>query len=108
MDDPRKLEYMIYDLNEERDDILNLLKELEEKINQETDQEKLDKLKQEKQDLLDDLHDVDCDIAMYKEMMDKLFPSEIGLCGFSCDGLCQTCKGGGYDASEEVFTGGDY
>jgi len=31
----------------------------------------------------------------------EMGPVEVGLCGFACDGHCQTC-GGGYDPAGEV------
>ena len=74
-------------------------------------------LESDKNDLLSELHEIsellkdelELDIAMYKEMMDKLYPSEIGACGFPCDGRCPQCGGSeSYDPNSEVFTGGDY
>lgn len=106
--DERQIECIIYELNEEREYTLSLLKEVEEDIQKETNtKEELEGFIQEKEDLLEDIHDIDCDIASYKEMMDKLYPSEIGLCGYTCDGRCQKCCGG-YDPLYEVFSGGDY
>jgi hypothetical protein len=68
---------------------------------------KLKKLLEEKEDIEYDIRECEIDIAMYTEVMNKLYPRTVGLCGYSCDGQCQQCRSG-YDAHDEVFTGGDY
>lgn len=70
----------------------------------------LDKLNIEYDDLTDLIVELNEDIAEYTEMLHKLEmnTAEITLCGFSCDGRCQTCNGGEYSSWDEVFTGGDY
>lgn len=104
--DERQIQAIIYDLEDEEEEINSLIKEVEEDIEKNPD--KKEEFEKEKQELLDDLHDVKCDIAMYKEMIDKLYPSEVGFCGFTCDGRCQTCSKYGYDSLYEVFAEGTY
>ena len=104
--DERQIQSIIYDLEDEVERINSLIKEVYEDIEKNPD--KKEELEKEKQDLLDDLHDVNCDIAIYKEMMDKLYPAEIGVCGVICDGRCQTCNTDGYNALYEVFAEGSY
>jgi len=93
--DEREIEWRIYILNEERDTILSSLEELKKQLKDETKTEKeLKDLQAEHEDLTDDLHDIDCDIAVYQEMLDKIYNTEEDSQRF--------------DLHDEVFTDGDY
>lgn len=107
--DQRDMECHIYALEGERLDLLNYLDKLEVQLEDTTKTEaELEDLKKDKENTLEDIRELERDIAMFQEMLDKLFPQEVGLCGFLCDGFCQECKNGGYDPRSEVMTDGDY
>lgn len=106
--DQRKIDSILYDLNEEKQVIINILEAVERSLNDTTKTEKeREELTEEQLHLKDELHDVEIDIAIYQEMMNKMFPIEIGACGYYCDNQCRSCIGG-YDSRYEVFTEGDY
>jgi len=106
--DERQLDYILYNLTEQVISLKNGLVEVEELLEDEanTDEQKI-KLLEEKEDIEYDIRECEIDIAMYTEVMNKLYPRTVGLCGYSCDGQCQQCRSG-YDAHDEVFTGRDY
>jgi rubrerythrin len=108
--DQREIESILYDLNTKKNDLLLEFQEIYELLNDERKTtEELEELAKEKEDIEYDIREIELDIAMYEEMMDKLFSTEIGECGFPCDGRCQQCGGTeNYDPMYEVFAGGDY
>jgi len=108
--DQREIESILLDLEDKKYKLLLEFQEVYELLNDERKTtEELEELTKEKEDIEYDIREIELDIAMYREMMDKLFPSEIGACGFPCDGRCQQCGGSeSYDPNTEVFTGGDY
>lgn len=108
--DQREIDSILFNLESDKNDLLSELDEICELLKDDKKSEKeLTELKKEKEDIEYEIHEIELDIAMYKEMMDKLYPSEIGACGFPCDGRCPQCGGSeSYDPSSEVFAGGDY
>ena len=108
--DQREIESILDNLETAKADLLRQLDVICELLEDDNRSEKdrLD-LIDERVDIEYEIHETELDIAMYTEMMNKLYPSEIGACGFPCDGRCQQCGGfESYDPSTEVFTGGDY
>lgn len=93
--DQRQIQEILYCLENEKELLLS----------------KLDELLEDESDELDDIEyeikEIDLDIAMYTEMFDKLYPSQVGACGYTCDGYCSECSGN-YEPAYEVFAGGDY
>jgi len=87
--DEREIEWKIYLLEEERNEILSSLEQVEEDLKKKNKK----KLEELRNDLLDDLKDIDCDIAMYQEMLDKLYYEE---------------EVQRFDLHDEILTGGDY
>lgn len=108
--DQREIQDILFHLESEKEVLLSAVDEINEVLRSEGKREdEIKDLKEEKDRLEFEIEELDLDIGIYKEMMDKLFPSEIGACGFPCDGLCPTCGGSeSYDPRYEVFTGGDY
>jgi chromosome segregation ATPase len=105
--DQRDIEDILYNLNSEKDVLLSKLDEIDELLEDEKKtKEEIEDLKEEKETVEYDIQEISLDIAMYTEMMDKLYPSEVGACGLPCDGRCQQCEG--YEPLYEVFTAGDY
>lgn len=106
--DQRKLDSILYNLNQEKEYIEIALSQVKSSLEDETISKKeRSELEEEIEHLEFELHEVELDIGVYTEMMHKLFPSELGICGYSCDSKCMTCSGG-YDSRYEVFTEGDY
>jgi hypothetical protein len=106
--DQRKIDSILYDLNEEKDCISVALEQVKESLKDTTlPKDKRTELEEEKENLEYELHEVELDIGVYTEMMNKFFPMELGICGYSCDSKCMKCSGG-YDSRYEVFTEGDY
>jgi|688.fasta_scaffold2839197_1 hypothetical protein len=94
--DQRKLESIIFSLTLEKDILLRELNAIEKLLKDTTKTEKeISELKEEQTMLLDDISDIDMDIGVYQEMMDKL-------------GFYEEEYTGGYDSRYEVFTEGDY
>jgi hypothetical protein len=108
--DQREIESILLSFEIEKTNLLSELDEVNECLtNEGKSQEEILELKREKEDLEYEIHEIELDSAMYREMLDKLYPSEIGSCGFPCDGRCPRCNGSeSYDPNTEVFTGGDY
>ena len=106
--DQRKIDSILYDLNEEKECISVALEQVNSSLKNTTlSNKEKDELEEERNNLEYELHEVELDIGVYQEMMNKFFPSELGICGYSCDSHCTTCNGG-YDSRYEVFTEGDY
>ena len=106
--DERQLDYIISGLTEQVAFLKNAVVEVEELLKDEANTEERKTSLLEEKDIYEfDIRECEIDIAMYTEMMNKLFQSTLGLCGYTCDGQCQTCSSG-YDPHGEVFTGGDY
>lgn len=93
--DQRQIQEILYCLENEKELLLS----------------KLDELLEDESDELDDveyeIQEINLDIAMYTEMFDKLYPSQVGACGYVCDGYCSECSGN-YEPLYEVFASGDY
>jgi hypothetical protein len=108
--DQREIESILYDLFAEKNILLSELDEVSKLLADETKSPKeIEELKKEKETLDYEIHELELDVGMYTEMMNKLYPSQIGECGFPCDGRCQQCRGSeSYDPMYEIFTGGDY
>jgi peptidoglycan hydrolase CwlO-like protein len=80
----------------EKDLFLHDLHAVEKRLQDTTKTEQeISELKEEQTMLLDDISEIDKDIAIYQEMMDKLK-------------YCEEEYVGGYDSRYEVFTEGDY
>ncbi len=95
--DEREIDWKLYILNEERDNLLSSLEELKIQLKDETKtKEELEKLQSEYNDLIDDIHDIECDIAVYQEMLDKLYLNH------------EEEEVHRFDLHDEVFTDGDY
>lgn len=107
--DQRSFEWLLYCLAEKKESLLLNLNEVESLLkNESTPNNDRVILTTEKEELLYELHEVELDTAMYEELLNKLFVSEVGACGYTCDGHCQTCGDGMYDPRYETFTGGDH
>ena len=91
--DQREIQEILYSLENEKELLLSKLNELLEE--------------DEIVDLEYEIQEINLDIAIYTEMFDKLYPSQVGACGYTCDGYCPQCSGN-YDPAYEVFAGGDY
>lgn len=91
--DQREIQEILYSLENEKELLLSKLDELLEE--------------DEIVDLEYEIQEINLDIAIYTEMFDKLYPSQVGACGYTCDGYCSQCSGN-YDPAYEVLTGGDY
>lgn len=89
--DQREIEWRIYLLEEERDEVLSSLKQVENDLKKKNKNKK--KLEELRDDLIEDLKDIDCDIAVYQEMLDKLYYEE---------------EVQRFDIHDEILTGGDY
>lgn len=106
--DQRKIDSILYELNQEKECIEIALEQYRSSLMDTTlSQKEHSEIKEEIEHLEYELHEVELDIGVYTEMMNKYFPSELGICGYSCDSKCMTCSGG-YDSRYEVFTEGDY
>ncbi len=106
--DQRKIDSILYDLNEEKECISVALEQVKSSLEDKTlSKEEKAQLEEEKENLEYELHEIELDIGVYQEMMHKFFPMELGICGYSCDSKCMKCSGG-YDSRYEVFTEGDY
>lgn len=108
--DQREIESVLSKLEDEKETLLSEMNEVNELLQDETTPtDDICRLKKEKETLEYEIHEIELDIGVYTEMMDKLYPTEIGACGFPCDGCCQQCGGNeSYNPMYEVFTGGDY
>lgn len=99
--DQRKLESIIFSLTMEKENLLRDLDTLEEKLDDETlSKDEHAVLREDREHLLDAIRDVELDIGVYQEMMDKLALVELETYNENTDG--------GYDPRYEVFTEGDY
>jgi hypothetical protein len=107
--DQRDCESRIYALEDQRLELLEYLEKVEVQLkNPSNTAIQIEDLKKDKEETEEDIRELERDIAMFREMIDKLFPSEIGNCGFVCDGFCTQCANGGYDPHTEIMTDGDY
>lgn len=108
--DEREIESILYALEDRKDVFLHYLDMIEESLRDETHPEgERHTMLEEREDLLHEIREVELDIGVYTEMKNRLYISEIGECGFPCDGRCPQCGGtDGYNPLYEVFTGGDY
>ena len=107
--DPREIEAILYQLEDEKADLVEYLQTLDIRLKDTTtSEEDRSAMEEDRLQTLEDIRELDRDIAMYTELKDRLFPAEIGECGFYCDGLCPQCKNYGYDPRTEVMTDGDY
>lgn len=97
--DQHKLESIIFSLTLEKENFLRDLDVLEEMLDDETrsKDERAD-LREEREHLIDAIKEVDLDIGVYQEMMDKLAFTEI----------CYENTDGGYESRYEVLMEGDY
>ncbi len=94
--DQRQIQEILYSLENEKELLLSKLDEL---LEEESEDEIVD--------VEYEIQEINLDIAMYTEMFDKLYPSQVGACGYTCDGYCSECSGN-YEPAYEVFAGGDY
>jgi hypothetical protein len=108
--DQREIQDNLFHLESEKEVLISTLDEINELLSLEgNSEEEIKDLNEEKDRIEFEIQDITLDIGMYTEMMDKLYPSEIGACGFPCDGCCQQCNGNeSYEPMYEVFTSGDY
>ena len=108
--DQREIQDILFDLESKKDTLLSELDEVNELLqNEKNSVDEVRQLTSDKESLEYEIQELKLDIAVYTEMMDKLYPSEIGACGFTCDGRCQQCSGSeSYTPLYEVFTAGDY
>ena len=106
----RELEWTLFLLETEKNELITELMSVKGMLKQKllsTDDRA--GLLEEKEELCYEIRECELDIAIYTEMLNALSTSEIGRCGFPCDGNCQACGGTeSYDPRFEVFTGGDY
>lgn len=99
--DSRKLESIIFSLTIEKEDLLRYLDRIDNRLNDETiSKDEYADLREDREYLLEDIEDVDMDIAVYQEMLDKLSLADLETYNENTDG--------GYDSRYEVFTEGDY
>ena len=107
MADQRQIEAILQAIKDEREELIDYSEFLLDEMGDEADNEIMARLQEDYDDTLQDIEDLDRDIAMYQEVLNDLIGSVVGACGFPCDGNCSLC-GGGYDHAYEVFAAGDY
>jgi len=106
--DQRKIDSILYELNEEKECISVALEQYRSSLKDTSlSDEERKQIEEEVGHLEYELREVELDIGVYTEMMNKYFPMELGICGYSCDSKCMKCSGG-YESRYEVFTEGDY
>lgn len=108
--DERELENILYLLEDRKMVFLQYLDLLESSLQDDTlSPDEHSSLVEERDTMAYELREVELDIGVYTEMKNRLYFSEIGACGFPCDGRCPQCGGTeSYNPLYEVFTGGDY
>jgi hypothetical protein len=101
--DQRDIESIVNQLEDERRALEDWLSTIIDQLRIHPDD---NELLEEFQNTEFDIKDIELDIGVYVEMLNKYYQTVVGDCGFPCDGNCQSC--GGYDPRYEIMTAGDF
>lgn len=92
-----QLEDIVYELHCEQNELIIYLKKLNEYIADKTaTEEQLEELKAERTQVILDIRDIECDISMFNEAINKFYYSELDTLEYT------------YQPNYEVFASGEF
>ena len=87
----------LLNLNEDMDNLYSVLDLIISSLETETDKEKIEKLEEEKEDIIHEIKEISYDIAIYRELLTQLYPPTETY-----------TEEESYDSRYEVIVEGDY
>jgi hypothetical protein len=93
----QQIDDILFDLYCEKNSLIKYLKELDDLILDNTQtQEQINELKEEKVQIIFDIHEISCDINMYNEMINSYYYSTTDTLYDHYDGACEVFASGEY------------